>query len=170
MIGKLLVFVFVFISINVSALENDGGQDEMSTFEKELFKNRRKKHPLGVNAGILGPTGWGYVSVDYFVASKINFEGGIGIQTNGINPTSLFFGAKYHLGARFLGGITPYFGVVDAFFWKDGDFYQHNLYFPIGLHKIKRDKWSWGIEMAYQLNKYANSNIWGSIKIGYRIL
>jgi hypothetical protein len=134
-----------------------------------LFKNRREKLPLGINVGILGPTGWGAVSMDYFIDSKINLEAGIGIQTKGINPTSLFVGAKYHVGAKFLGGITPYFGVMDAFFWKDGEFYQHNLYFPIGLHKIKRDRWSWALELAYQFNKYSDQNIWGAFKVGYRV-
>lgn len=160
-----IILITVFCMFDVVAFESDHNDK----IEFDFLKNRRKKHPLGINFGILGPTGWGLVSVDYFIDSKIDIEGGIGIQTNGINATSFFLGAKYHLGAKFLGGITPYFGVMDAFFWNTGDFYQHNLYFPIGLHKIKRDKWTWAVELAYQFNRYTNKNIWGSVKIGYRI-
>ncbi len=165
--GCLIILMSVFLLSN-SLAENQSivwsGENG-----KDWFKNRRKKNPFGLNVGILGPNGWGYLSADYFIDSKINVEGGFGIQTNGINPISLFLGVKYHLGAKFLAGITPYFGVMDAFFWNGGDFYQHNLYFPIGLHKIKRNKWTWAVEVAYQFNQYANRNIWGSLKIGYRI-
>lgn len=172
--GKIAVLLlFFFISVNVMAGDLISLSKEIRPITKPVgkdwFKNRRRKDPFGVNVGILGPTGWGMVSVDYFIDSKINVEGGIGIQTNGINPTSLFLGAKYHVGAKFLAGITPYFGVMNAFFWNDGKLRQHNLYFPIGLHKIKRDKWTWAIELAYQFNKYSNQNIWGAFKIGYRI-
>ncbi|MFD1551308.1 hypothetical protein [Putridiphycobacter roseus] len=135
----------------------------------DWLKNRRKKHPFGLNVGILGPTGWGFVSADYFIDSKLDLEGGMGIQTNGIHPYSFFAGAKYHLAGKFIMGSTFYFGAMDAFFFKDGKGYQHNLYFPIGIHKIKRNKFSWSLEVAYQFNKNSDSNIWGAFKVGYRI-
>ncbi len=136
----------------------------------DFLKNRRKKYPLGVNIGVLGLTGWGHVSVDWFIISKIDIEAGIGIQTKGIHPFSYFAGFKYHVLGKSPTNLTPYFGIYDAFFVKDGKLYQHNLYFPIGIHKIKRDRFTWAIELAYQFNKYTDRNIWGSFKVGYRIL
>jgi len=136
----------------------------------DLLKNRRKKHPVGVNVNVLGVTGWGNVSADWFINPKLNVEGGFGIQNSGLSSISYFAGIKYHLLGKTPSNLTPYFGVFDAFFLSEGQLYQHNLYFPIGLHKIKRNKFSWAIEMAYQYNKYAKSNIWGAFKIGYRIL
>ena len=154
----LLMFFLPISALNAAEIE-----------KPDWLKNRRKKHPLGVNVGVLGPTGWGFVSADYFIDSKLDVEGGMGIQTNGIHPYSFFAGAKYHIAGKFILGSTFYFGAMDAFFFKEGKGYQHNLYFPIGIHKIKRNKFSWSIEVAYQFNKYSDSNIWGASKVGYRI-
>lgn len=171
----MVKIVLIFLCLSSVFLLH--ASDKIHTFqlidnsEEDFLKNRRRKHPLGVNFGMLGPTGWGFASIDYFVDSKIDLEAGLGVgfQTNDLSPASMFLGAKYHVGAKFLGGITPYFGIMDAFFWSEGNFYQHNLYLPIGLHKIKRNKWSWAVEVAYQFNKYANQSVWGSFKVGYRI-
>jgi len=159
---------FICFLISILFIQNSYSFD--SEIEKpKWLKNRRAKHPLGVNVGMLGPTGWGNISMDYFVDSKFDVEAGLGIQTNGDNPYSFMGGVKYHIAGKFALGTTLYFGVMDAFFFKDGKGHQHNLYFPIGLHKIKRNKFSWGVELAYQYNKYSSRNIWGSFKIGYRI-
>jgi len=171
MVKSIIIFFFFVFALHLSAAETMLTFPTTDHSEFDFLKNRRKKHPLGVNVGVMGPTGWGFASVDYFLDSKIDLEAGVGVgfQTNELTPASMFLGAKYHVGAKFLAGITPYFGIMDAFFWSDGKFYQHNLYLPIGLHKIKRDKWTWAIEVAYQFNQYANQSVWGSFKVGYRI-
>ena len=136
----------------------------------DFLKNRRQKHPLGINVGVLGVTGWGNVSADFFIKSKFNVEAGFGINTSGLSPVSYFGGLKYHVMGKTPTNLTPYFGVCNAVFFSEGKMQQNNLYFPIGIHKIKRNKMSWALELAYQFNQYSDNNIWGGFKIGYRIL
>ena len=77
----------------------------------DLIKNRRKKHPVGINVGVLGITGWGNVSADWFITQKLNLEGGFGINQSGLSPVSYFGGIKYHL----FGKNTFQF---DTLFWR----------------------------------------------------
>ncbi len=163
----------LFIFISISFLNGSFAADTVmgeSDLEIDFLKNRRRKHPVGVNVGVLGITGWGNVSADVFIKSKLNIEGGFGINASGETPIAYFAGVKYHALAKTPSNITPYFGVCNSFFINDGQFHQHNLYFPIGIHKIKRNRFTWALELAYQFNQYTDRNIWGGFKIGYRIL
>ena len=157
-----LILLLLSFSGTLSASDSFGKVD--------LLKNRRKKHPLGINVGVLGITGWGNVSADWFITPKLNVEGGLGIQTTGLSPISYFGGVKYHILGKSPSNLTPYFGIYDAVFTNEGKLHQHNLYFPIGIHKIKRNKFSWSLEVAYQFNSYSDRNLWGGFKIGYRFL
>lgn len=154
-----------FISLICFFTINSFGFD----IENKWVKNKRKKYPVGINLGVLGPTGWGNLSLDWFINSNIDIEAGLGILSKEEATVSYFGGVKYHVLGKSFSNFTPYFGVMDAVYFLEGGLKQHNLYFPIGIHKIKRDKFSWALEMAYQFTTNENNHVWGSFKIGYRL-
>lgn len=136
--------------------------------KKKVELNRRDKYPAGFNLYALGPVGIGGVSFDYFIVPKISLELGVGIQN--FNPDHGFFvGAKYHIFGNTFLNTTPYIGVFSGFEYANKDVRNYNLYIPIGIQHIKKNKIAWSIEVAYKRNA-ANieQNIYGGAKIGFR--
>jgi hypothetical protein len=140
-------------------------------FKKELlYKNRRAKYPLGVNLILLGPSGLVGGSFDYFITSKMNFEGGVGLSNSKSAQPNYFAGLKYHILGNSISNTTFYFGgfVKNNFNNTTNEIIQE-LYLPIGLQKIKKNKFSWNIELAYKYDVAASKSIvWGAFKLGYR--
>lgn len=153
---KIVILFFVFINgFNI-------------VFSKDGIKlNPRKKYPFGVAINLLGPSGHLGVSINGFVVPKINIEVGSGVfNTSGILMPSVFLGGKYHFAGNTWSRTTFYLGVFDA---VDYNFKTHNLYFPLGISKIKKNHLTWSVEIAFQPDRvYYNSTMWGAVKIGYQ--
>lgn len=129
--------------------------------------NPRKKYPFGVNVHLLGPSGHLALAINAFVIPKINLELGFGVfNKDNFFTTRSFLGFKYHFGGNLISKTTFYLGIFDAI---SLDFQKHNLYFPIGINRIKRNHFTWSAEIAFQPTKlYYDSNLWGAIKVGYQ--
>jgi hypothetical protein len=133
----------------------------------KIKPNPRKKYPFGISLNLLGPSGHLALSVNTFVIPKINIELGMGVFNNDdfFTPRS-FLGVKYHFGGNSISKTTFYIGVYDAISF---DFQKHNLYFPIGVSRIKKNHFTWSVELAFQPTKiYYDSTLWGAIKVGYQ--
>ena len=153
---KKYFIIFLLIGTNFILFSNDN-----------LILNPRKKYPFGTNVGLLGPSGHLSVAVNAFVVPKINVELGAGVFNfnNSFIPSS-FLGVKYHFGGNFISRATFYLGVYDAMSF---DFQNHNLYFPLGINRIKKNHLTWSVEIAFQPTKvYYNSTLWGAFKVGYQ--
>src|SRR5690606_11661490 len=114
------------------------------------------------------------VSLDGFLGPKFAFEAGAGHRVNRESidfekeDFSYFLGARYH----FLGGtrlaLTPYVGAYTAFHYNGRDVQNHNVYFPVGIHRIKKSGFNWGVEVAFQKSADTDRRLHGSFRIGYR--
>ncbi|MBD3638981.1 MAG: hypothetical protein HUJ25_16625 [Crocinitomicaceae bacterium] len=131
------------------------------------LKNRRQKRPIGVNAMALGPGSIAGVSLDGFLGPKFALEAGAGFR-NLQGDVSYFLGGRYHI----LGGtplnLTPYIGAYTAFHYTGRDVRNHAVYFPVGLHRIKKNGVTWAAEVAYQSSIDTDRKWHGAFKIGYR--
>lgn len=141
---------------------------------KKKFKlNRRAKHPAGINLYIAGPAGIAGASFDYFITPKFSLEAGAGIrdfrfEPEEVNP-AFFFGGRYHFLGKTPINTTPYIGVFSGFEHTGNDLRNFNLYIPVGIQRIKKNKVSWSIEVAYQRNSYQpGKRFYGGGKIGFR--
>ncbi len=135
---------------------------------KEIFKSRREKLPLGINLVMFGPNGLIGISVDYFVTPKLNFEIGTGRQLPFTLPQSYYFGGKYHFFGKTFVNATFYLGIYDAFYYTGTDLRNHSIYIPFGIQRIKKNKFAWSLEVAFQNNINYNSYVWGAAKFGFR--
>jgi hypothetical protein len=154
---KLIYIIFIGLFLN---------QNQSYSFERVIL-NPRKKYPFGASVNLLGPSGHLAFSLNTFVIPKINIELGVGVFNNDnfFTPRS-FFGVKYHFGGSLISKITFYLGVYDAI---SLDFQKHDLYFPLGISRIKRNHFTWSVEFAFQPTKiYYDSTLWGAIKVGYQ--
>ena len=139
--------------------------------DKSLFyKNRRAKYPLGVNLIAAGPSEFLALSFDWFITPKLNLEIGGGANHYKNPYPNYFVGLKYHFFGKTISNLTLYAG---GFGKNDFDFLEkeivQELYFPIGLQKIKKSKLTWNIEVAYRYNLITSqSRVWGAFKLGYR--
>jgi len=165
---KLIIVLFslcLFLS-NSSAIEYFP-----KVFKKKIIhKNRRTKYPLGVNLLLLGPSELIGTSLDFFITSNVNFEIGVGLDNNKAIRPNYFSGLKYHLLGNAITNTTFYAGgYFKNNFTNNTSGILQELYFPIGLQKIKRNKFTWNIELAYKYDvESAQSIVWGAFKIGYR--
>lgn len=136
--------------------------------KKRLVLNRRKKFPAGVNLYLMGPVGVAALSFDYFITPKLNLEVGGGFR-NFDGDIGYTFGGKYHFFGKTSTNITPYIGVYSGFEYTGTTLRNYNLFIPVGLHRIKRNRFSWSIEAAYQHNSYAlEQRFYGGVKLGFR--
>lgn len=146
----------LFDPTNGSKKDKDGG-----------FKNRRSERPIGVHLMGFGPAGLAGVSLDGFLGPKFALEGGAGVQ-NQEGDFAYFIGGRYHfLGGTFL-NLTPYVGAYTTFHYNGRDVQNHAVYFPVGLHKIKKSGFQWSAELAYRKSMYTDKTLHGAFKIGYR--
>ena len=160
---KHLVVILLFIPF--VGLANDWNESN----HKDLFlKNRRAKYPVGINVVAFGPSGLAGLSIDWFIKPKFNFEFGAGLNDLKTNQPSYFAGGKYHLFGNSISNTTFYFGVFDKV-TLNSNTVGHMLYVPIGLQRIKKNKLTWNIEVAYtyDLNSF-KSKVYGAFKLGYR--
>jgi hypothetical protein len=144
-------------------LENKGAKEF-------LYKNRRAKYPVGINLIAFGPSGIAGASFDWFMTPKLNLEFGGGIKNHKILSPNYFAGLKYHLLGKSLSNMTLFLG---GFIKNDLDFggkeVVQELYFPLGLQRIKKSKLTWNIEVAYRYDLISSkSKVWGAFKLGYR--
>lgn len=141
---------------------------------KKKFKlNRRAMYPAGLNLYVAGPAGFAGASFDYFIVPRFSLEVGAGVRNFTIVPENLkpafFGGGRYHFFGNTPLNITPYIGIFSGFEYTGSDVRNFNLYVPVGLQRIKKNKVSWSIEIAYQRNSYnPGQNIYGGGKIGFR--
>lgn len=65
--------------------------------------------------------------------------------------------------------LTPYIGVFSAFNHNGTDLQNYNLYVPFGIHRIKKNRLNWSIEVAYQRSiDRPDENFYGGAKLGFR--
>lgn len=136
--------------------------------EDSIIKiNPRWANRLGVNCIVGGPSVVGSLSLDYFIASNLNVEVGVGY-------IGFFSGIKYHLeGKKVDRHWTPYLGLfvvripeLTGEFEVDG---RNGLYVPLGVQYISNFGITIGAELArFAIESIANdTKYWGAIKIGY---
>jgi len=167
MLKLVIALCFLCFSFN-KAIAND---NVSGPFKKDLFhKNRRAKYPLGVNLVILGPSGLVASSLDYFFTSRINVEIGVGLNNDKTIQPNYFSGVKYHILGRTISNSTFYVGgFIKNDFNNTANEIIQELYLPIGLQKIKMNKFTWNLELAYKYDvSSATSIVWGAFKLGYR--
>ena len=129
--------------------------------------NRRKKYPFGINAVAFGPVGLASITADWFVTPKVGIELGGGFRDfNGDHAFTI--GARYHLFGKSMLNITPYIGIYSVFHHNGSDLQSHGVYIPAGLHRIKKNRFNWSAEVAWQRNLFSGNGFSGSFKIGYR--
>lgn len=136
---------------------------------KDLFlKNRRAKYPVGINLVGFGPSGIAGVSMDWFIKPKINIEIGAGLNDLKTYEIAYFAGVKYHLLGNTVLNMTPYIGVFDKVTLNSSTL-SNQLYIPLGIQRIKKNKLTWNIEAAYIYNLDTfKSSFYGAFKLGYR--
>lgn len=131
------------------------------------FKNRRQERPIGINIGVMGPGGLAGASLDGFLGPKFAIEAGAGLR-NTEGDFSYFLGGRYHL----LGGtrlnLTPYVGGYTTFHYNGRDVQNHAVYFPVGIHRIKKNGFNWSAEVGYLKSVDTDRNLHGQFKVGYR--
>jgi len=153
---KKYFVIFLLLSFNILSFSKD-----------KIKLNPRKRYPVGVTLNLLGPSGHLAMSINAFVIPKINIEAGYGIfNINSLFVQSMYLGGKYHFGGNTISNTTFYLGIYDDVSY---DLKSHHLYFPLGVHKIKRNHLTWSLEIAFQPDKaYYDSTLWGAFKIGYQ--
>ena len=158
---KIKYLIFLFALIPIVGLSYEGNSTK-------IYKNRRAKYPVGINAIAFGPSGIVGVSFDWFVLPKINLEFGAGVDNLKTFRPSYFAGGKYHFLGNSILNTTFYLGVFDKA-TQDPTVLNHQLYIPFGIQRIKKSKLTWSIEVAYTYNiSTFQSQIWGAFKLGYR--
>jgi hypothetical protein len=165
---KFPIFLILLL-LSVQSFAIEIGPPDKGPLDRAREKfNRRAKHPLGFNFSLLGPVGLVGVSADYFIIPKIDVEAGIGISSS--EEVGYFFGGKYHFFGNTFMNLTPYLGAYTAFKVVDSDLQNYNFYIPFGIHRIKRKRVCWSIEVAYQVHAdKTQPNFYGCGKIGWRI-
>ena len=163
MLNKKLLSIICFLPLLVSANETKQFNN------KDLFyKNRRAKYPVGVNLMAFGPAGVTGVSVDWFLVPKLNFELGAGLNNLKSLRPSYFAGGKYHFFGNTISNTTFYLGLFDKVM-MDNTTVTQTLYAPFGIQRIKKNKLTWNIEVAYTYDVQTyKSQVWGAFKLGYR--
>lgn len=152
---------------NLMLNDNNITLDDKKDERDDKHKNRRAGRPIGVNVVGFGPAGMVGASLDGFLTPKFAIEAGAGVQ-NQEGDINYFLGGRYHLlGGSFL-NITPYVGAYTAFHHNGRDLQNHQVYFPFGIHRIKKSGFNWSAEVAYSRSTYTDKNLSGAIKIGYR--
>ena len=136
-------------SVPIDLMERPGSIFKKDKDKDKKKKNQRQERPIGVNIMGFGPGGLGGVSMDGFLGPKFAIEAGAGLR-NQEGDFSYFVGGRYHL----LGGtrlnFTPYVGAYTAFHNTGRDVQNHAVYFPIGVHRIKKNGFNWAAEIAYR--------------------
>tara|TARA_B100000809_G_C15091538_1_gene513372 strand:- start:1088 stop:1600 length:513 start_codon:yes stop_codon:yes gene_type:complete len=157
----LILLLLPFAVYSNYSLENN---------HKELFlKNRRAKYPVGINFVGFGPSGVAGLSMDWFIKPKFNLEFGAGLNDLKIFQPSYFAGGKYHFFGNTISNTTIYLGFFDKV-TIDSIGTNNLLYIPIGLQRIKKNKLTWNIEVAYTYDiDTFKSNVYGAFKLGYRL-
>lgn len=146
---------------SILAFDSNGGIDD------KIFKNRRDKHPAGLNLYGFGPGGLANMSFDFFITPKVALEIGGGIR-NQKGDIGYFLGGRYHFFGNSFLNLTPYAGAYTAFHYTGENLRNHSLYIPLGIHKIKRSGLSWSVEMAYEASIFEDNHFAGGFRLGYR--
>ena len=147
-----------------------------------IVENQRTCRPFGVNVSIGGPTILASASVDAFILSVLNVEGGGGLE-------GFYGGATYH----FKGNVdnkqgTVYSGIFLTYrtnsqedSWPSGGDQISNswiiknnrttfgTYIPIGFKKMYNNGCTLSYEIAYCnfASDFVGSPLWLSVKFGY---
>lgn len=163
-----MVILILIVGFGGKATEPNPIKYENGFFKKKKPFNRRDKYPAGFNLQVLGPIGITGVTFDYFVVPKIALEIGAGVK-NFDSDFGFMGGGRYHFFGNTTSGLTPYLGLYSGFQYTGSDIQNYNLYIPFGIQKIKRNKFTWSIEGAYQRSIDNLSQQWyGAAKVGFR--
>lgn len=164
---KRYIALLILISSSLLSLGNDIESFDLNK-RKKLDLNRRDKYPAGFNVYIGGPVGTVAATFDYFITSKFSLEVGGGVRTFN-DEYGFLFGGRYHFFGKTFTNMTPYIGVFSAFEYTGSDIRNYNLYIPFGIQRIKKNKFTWSIEAAYQNNSYEpEQKLYFGGKLGFR--
>lgn len=129
--------------------------------------NRRSRFPIGINLYAVGPVGGMAITSDFFLTPKIAIELGAGFRNLSFDH-AFTVGARYHVFGKTFLSLTPYIGIYTAFHHNGSDLQNNNLYVPVGLHKIKKNGFSWSAEVAWQRNTLFPTSWSLGFRLGYR--
>jgi hypothetical protein len=164
--NRFCTSVFIFL-ISTSAF-SVGLDEPLEISRKKLSDlNRRARFPFGFNAYGFGPIGGAAITADYFITPKIALEAGAGFRDFDFNH-GFTVGARYHVFGKTMLNMTPYIGLYTAFHYNGSDLQNNSLYIPAGIHKIKKNGFSWSVEVAWQRNTFFDNGFSGGFRIGYR--
>ena len=166
--AALLLFSFFFMQSIFSA-EFSRANDLLDYPQKmKLDKlNRRSKFPIGLNAYGLGPIGGLALTADFFLTPKVALEVGAGFRNFDLD-NGFTIGVRYHVFGKTLLNLTPYLGLYTAFHHNGTSLQNNSVYVPVGLHKIKKNGFSWSAEVAWQRNTFMTNGWSGGFRLGYR--
>lgn len=139
-------------------------------YKKELFhKNRRAKYPVGVSLVGFGASGIAGASLDWFFVPNFNLEVGAGINDLKSFEPVYFAGLKHHFVGKSILNTSLYLGLFDKVTIDASQTMSHELYVPLGVQRIKKNKFMWMIEGAYTYDMTSSkSAFYGGLKLGYR--
>ncbi|WP_066758260.1 hypothetical protein [Crocinitomix algicola] len=162
---QVLAFILIIISSFIYANEF---QEIFPEKDRKIVWNRREKYPAAINLYALGPIGLIGVSFDYFINQKLNIEAGAGIRSFENDP-GFTLGLKYNFLGKTPLNLTPYVGIFNGFEPTENSIRNYNIYIPFGLHRLKRDRFTWSVEVAFQYNVYRKDEyFFGGFRMGYR--
>jgi hypothetical protein len=166
--AALLFFSFFFMQSIFSA-EFSRANDLFEYPQKmKLDKlNRRSNFPIGINAYGLGPIGGLALTADFFLTPKVALEVGAGVRNFDLD-NGFTIGVRYHVFGKTLLNLTPYVGLYTAFHHNGTNLQNNSVYVPVGLHKIKKNGFSWSAEVAWQRNTFMSNGWSGGFRLGYR--
>ena len=166
---QFTILLALLLSTSAGAFDYGLGYNFDAKKDKDgkVFSNRRAKRPAGINLYAFGPGGLANVSFDYFITPKVAIEIGGGLR-NQSGDIGYFIGGRYHIFGNSFLNLTPYVGVYTSFHYTGEDIRNHSIYFPFGLHKIKKNGVSWSAEIAYESSIYESNHFSGGFRLGYR--
>lgn len=160
-----MVFLSFFFSAITFSSENSPFDFEKDKKLSDL--NRRSKFPLGVNAYVIGPIGGLALTADFFITPKVALELGAGFRNFNLD-NGFTLGVRYHVFGKTFASLTPYVGLYTGFHHNGADLQNNSIYVPVGLHKIKKNGFSWSAEVAWQRNIFQTNGWSGGLRVGYR--
>jgi hypothetical protein len=160
----LLFFTFFFAQILFSSQSNFLDYSPKLKLDN---LNRRSKFPIGINAYALGPIGGLALTADFFLTPKVAFELGAGVR-NFEFDNGFTLGVRYHVFGKSFLSLTPYVGLYTAFHHNGTNLQNNSIYVPVGIHKIKKNGFTWSAEVAWQRNTFMTNGWSGGFRLGYR--
>jgi len=142
-----------------SGQEKSGTEDKAKLSENEFNPRKDRRFGISVNGG--GPAILASVSLDYFIAPRLNIEAGVGL------PGS-YLGMNYFIKTRKAKqNWLPYVGLHGFYILDVIDVNENKgLYIPLGMHYMSDKGFTFAMELAVVTGDIP---FYGAIKLGYHL-